>query len=77
MWILMLNHCLNAKTCVTVPCNVNTAIKYLKFCAAVEPFLVAFPIFYMLESGVSHANAFLKQKNRLNLEERGDLQPCY
>ena len=27
----------------------------------------------MLESGVSHANAFLKQKNRLNSEERGDL----
>jgi len=27
----------------------------------------------MLESGVIHANAFLKQKNRLNSEERADL----
>jgi len=27
----------------------------------------------MLESGVSHANSFLKQKNRLNSEECGDL----
>jgi len=27
----------------------------------------------MVESGVSHANIFLKQKNRQNSEERGDL----
>jgi len=27
----------------------------------------------MLKSGVSHANAFLEQKNRLNSEEHGDL----
>jgi len=27
----------------------------------------------MFESGVSHANGFLKQKNRLNSEERGNL----
>jgi len=27
----------------------------------------------MLESGVSHANAFIKQKNRMNSEERGGL----
>jgi len=27
----------------------------------------------MLESGVSHANAFLKHKNQLNSEEHGDL----
>jgi len=53
-------------------CHINTAAKFPKFCAAVEPFLLAFPISYMLESGVSHANAFLKQKNRLNSEERGD-----
>jgi len=42
---------------------------------AVEPFLLAFPTSYLLESGVSHANAFLKQKNQLNSEERGDLLP--
>jgi len=28
----------------------------------------------MFEGGVCHANAFLKQRNRLNAEERGDLQ---
>jgi len=28
----------------------------------------------MGEAGFSHANAFLKQRNRLNSEERGDLQ---
>jgi len=27
----------------------------------------------MLEPGVSHANTFLKHKNRLNSEEHGDL----
>jgi len=32
------------------------------------------PIFYLVDAGVSHENAFLKQRNRLNLEERGDLQ---
>ena len=30
-------------------------------------------ILYMLEYGVSHANTFLKKKNRLISEERGDL----
>jgi len=54
-------------------CHVNTAVKYPKFGAAVEPFLLAFSVSYMLESGVSHENAFLKQKNRLNSEEHGDL----
>jgi len=28
----------------------------------------------MVEAGVSHANALLKQRNRLNSEECGDLQ---
>jgi len=28
----------------------------------------------MVEADVSHANTFLKQRNRLNSEERGDLQ---
>jgi len=42
---------------------VNTAVKYPKFCADAEPFLLAFSVSYMLESGVSHANALLKQKN--------------
>ena len=53
--------------------NVHAAVKYLKFCAAVEPFLLAFPISCMFESGVSHAYAFLKYKNRQNSEERGGL----
>ena len=43
--------------------------------AAVEPFLLAFPSSYMVEAGFSHANAVLtKQRNRLKLEERGDLR---
>jgi len=53
-------------------CHVNIAVKYPKFSAAVEPFLLAFSVSDMLESGVSYANAFPKQKNRLNSEERGD-----
>jgi len=64
------NHCLNAKP--GWQCHVNTAVTNPKFCAAVEPLLLAFPISYMLESGVSHANAFLKQNNRLNSEDRDD-----
>jgi len=55
-------------------CNVNTAAKYQKLYAAVEPCLLGFSISYMLEAGVSHANAFLNQRNRLNQEDRGDLQ---
>ena len=51
----------------------NTAVKYQKFFAAVEPFLLAFSVSYTLESGVTHANAFLKQKNRLNSEQHGVL----
>ena len=57
-------------------CNVNsnTAAEYLKLWAAAEPFLLAFPISYVVEAGVSYANALLKQRNRQNSEERGDLQ---
>jgi len=54
-------------------CHINTAVKYPNFCAAVEPFLLAFSVSYIIESGVSHANALLKQRNPLNSEERGDL----
>jgi len=55
--------------------NGNTATKYPKLSATVEPFLLAFPSSYMVEAGFSHANAVLtKQRNRLNLEERGDLR---
>jgi len=57
-------------------CNVNnkTAAEYPKLWASVELFLLTFPISYMVEAGVSHANAFLNQRNRLNSEERRDLQ---
>lgn len=49
--------------------------KYPKLVVATEPFLLAFPSSYMVEAGFSHANAILsKQRNRLNLEERGDLR---
>jgi len=47
---------------------------YPKYCAAVEPFLLAFSVSYMLESGVSHAIAFLKQMNRLTLKS---VATCY
>jgi len=54
---------------------VNTRDKYPKLAAAAEPFLLAFPSSYMVEAGFSHVNAILsKQRNRLNLEERGDLR---
>lgn len=55
--------------------NINTATKYPKLRAAAEPFLLAFPTSYMVEAGFSHANAILtKQRNRLNLQTRGDLR---
>jgi len=55
--------------------NVNTRDKYSKLAAAAEPFLLAFPSSYMVHAGFSHVNAILsKQRNRLNLEERGDLR---
>ena len=54
--------------------NGNTTSKYPNLSAAVEPFLLAFSSLYMVEAGFSHANALLtKQRNRLNLEEHGDL----
>ena len=54
--------------------NENNVAKYPQLCAVVEPFLLAFPSSYMVEAGFSHANAVLtKQRNRLSLEERGDL----
>ena len=55
--------------------NGNINSKYPKFSAAIELILLAFPSSYMVEAGFSHANAVLtKQRNRLNLEERGDLR---
>jgi len=54
-------------------CNVNNAAKYQKRYAAIEPFLIEMSISYMVEADVSHANAFLKQRNRQNSEECGDL----
>ena len=55
--------------------NVNTRDKYPKLAAAAEPFLLTFPSSYMVEAGFSHVNAILsKQRNRLNLEEWGDLR---
>ena len=55
--------------------NVNIATKYPKLKTTAEPFLLTFPTSYMVESGFSHANRILtKQRNRLNLESRGDLR---
>ena len=55
--------------------NINTASKYPKLRARAQYFLLAFPTSYMVEAGFSHANAILtKQRNRLNLENRGDLR---
>ncbi|XP_023222959.1 SCAN domain-containing protein 3-like [Centruroides sculpturatus] len=55
--------------------NNNIATKYPKLRAEAEPFLLAFPTSYVVEAGFSHANAILtKQRNRLNLENRGDLR---
>jgi len=55
--------------------NVNARDKYPKLAVAAEPFLLAFPSSYMVEAGFSHVDAILsKQRNRLNLEERGDLR---
>ena len=55
--------------------NENNVAKYPLLSAVAEPFLLAFPSSYMVEAGFSHANAVLtKQRNRLSLEERGDLR---
>ena len=55
--------------------NVNILNKYPKLCGKVLPFLLAFPCSYLVETGFSHANALLtKERNNLNLEERGDLR---
>ena len=55
--------------------NVNINKQYPKLSATVEPFLLAFPSSYMVEAGFSHANSILtKERNRINLEERGDLR---
>ncbi|KRX40686.1 Protein ZBED8 [Trichinella murrelli] len=55
--------------------NVNITTKYPKLSAAAQPFLLAFPSSYLVEAGFSHVNAILsKQRNRLNLEMRGDLR---
>ena len=53
----------------------NTNIKYPKRSAAVEPFLPAFQSSYLVEACFSHANTILTMvRNRVNLEERGDLR---
>ena len=66
-----------------MPCSENKGLREFwinenhvaKLCAVAEPFLLAFPSSYMVEAGFSHANAVLtKQRNRLSLEERGDLR---
>ncbi|KAF2358935.1 Ribonuclease H-like domain [Trinorchestia longiramus] len=55
--------------------HVNTATKYPKLKARAEALLLTFPTSFMVEAGFSHANAILtKQRNRLNLENRGDLR---
>ena len=55
--------------------NINITNKYHKLCAAAEPFLLAFPSTYLVEAGFSHINSILtKQRNQLNIEERGDLR---
>ena len=55
--------------------NINTATESTKLRAAVKPFSLAFPTSYMIEAGISHVKAILiKQRNRLNLQNRGDLQ---
>ena len=54
--------------------NVNTNNKYPRLSAAVEPLLPEFPISYMVEAGLSHANSIItKEINRINQEERSDL----
>ena len=54
--------------------NANTATKYPKLSAEVEPFSLAFPRSHMVKASFSHLNAVLtKQRNRPNVEERGDL----
>ncbi|KAF2350822.1 hypothetical protein FHG87_018422 [Trinorchestia longiramus] len=55
--------------------HVRTATKYPKLKARAEALLLAFPTSYMVEAGFNHADAILtKQRNRLNLENRGDLR---
>ncbi|MPC66986.1 SCAN domain-containing protein 3 [Portunus trituberculatus] len=55
--------------------NENNVAKYPQLCAVIEPFLLGFPSICMVEAGFSHANAVLtKKRNRLSLEERGDLR---
>ena len=54
--------------------NINTVCMYHKLRAAAEPLLLAFPTSSMAEAGLGHVSAILtKQKNRLNLQNRGDL----
>ncbi|KRZ66133.1 SCAN domain-containing protein 3 [Trichinella papuae] len=55
--------------------NVNITTKYPKLSAAAQTFLLAFPSSNLVEAGFSHVNGILsKQRNRLNLEMRGDLR---
>jgi len=51
--------------------NENTVAKYPRIYAVIEPFLLAFPNLCMVKASFSHTNAILmKQRNKLNLEER-------
>ena len=49
--------------------------RHAKLSVTVLRFLLAFPNFYVVESGVSHINSCLiNQRNRLEVGERGDLR---
>ena len=49
--------------------------RHAKLSVTVLRFLLAFPNFYVVESGVSHINSFLiNQRNRLEVGEGGDLR---
>ena len=75
MQTLKLNPCLKGLTLCEYWSNVNINNKYPKPNAAIERFLLVFPFAYMVEAGFGHANSILtKERNRINLEERGDLR---
>ena len=55
--------------------NENNVAEYPVLSGEAEPFLLAFPSLYMVQAGFIHANVVLtKQRNIMNLEERGDLR---
>lgn len=55
--------------------NINIKQKYVKLYEMAQPFMLAFPSSYMVEAGFSHVNSILtKNRNKLNVELRGDLR---